>query len=95
MEVAQSFGGHCAVQKIDSERELRQLQKSGHGYIYNDFSPSGASHEGNILHVASCRTLHTANMTYDKYFAQDQHAAEAWLRTNRGDSWHYCGTCLS
>ena len=76
------------------EEDFQRHRASGLGYIYNDFSGSGASGVSyNILHLASCRTLLRANTNVDKYFAADLHEALTWLNAKRAQNWKRCPVC--
>ncbi|MFO7943066.1 MAG: hypothetical protein R6U51_02020 [Anaerolineales bacterium] len=56
------------MRKITNGSDYQQIRDLGHGYVYNDFSPSGSEDDFNILHLASCRTLDKSNLNVDKYY---------------------------
>lgn len=64
------------MRKIKSSSDYQDIQKLGKGFVYNDFSPSGAQGEWNILHRASCRTLDQSNLNVDKHFFNSMQEAE-------------------
>lgn len=82
------------MRQLITEEDFQRQRASGHGYIYNDFSRAGASGVSyNVLHLASCRTLLSANTNHDKYFAADASEALTWLNTKRAQNWKRCPVC--
>ena len=82
------------MRKINSMDDYKRILLVGTGYIYNDFSPSTAQADYNILHLASCRWLKRSNLGVDKYFFNSLIEAEEWLDKKRSHGWRKCRTCL-
>ena len=82
------------MRKITKADEYQEIQEIGHGYVYNDFSPSGKQGDFNIMHLASCRWLKRSNLNVDKYYFSSYIEAENWLNINRQNSWRKCRSCL-
>lgn len=82
------------MRKIIAVQDYQRIQDRGSGFVYNDFSPSGAQGDFNILHLASCRWLKRSNLRVDKYFFNSHAEAEEWLDKKRPRGWRKCRTCL-
>ena len=82
------------MRKIKDPKDYQEIRKLRHGFVYNDFSPSGNQPDDNILHKASCHWLEISNLNVDKFFFNDLYEAEAWLEANRPEAWRKCRTCL-
>ena len=85
------------MRPIASDSELKHLHRLEEGFIYNDFvEPRGAAAlQYNLLHWASCRWIKKMNTNVDKYYAESQVVAVAWLEQNRGQEgvrWRWCGS---
>lgn len=86
------------MEQITDQQKLNALcQPDSTGYIYNDFSPTGAEPGGNILHSAWCIELRKkgqeATVYPDKYYDPDAYPLITWLLVERQDKWKPCSAC--
>ncbi len=83
--------------RVASAEQLASIRASQTGYLYNDFTKTGATGaRDNVLHDASCAELGKMNMNVSKEHFATFSEAERWLEEHRGregEHWRRCGVC--
>lgn len=86
------------MRPVLSMDDLQQIRSQRRGFIYNDFTKTGAAGgRDNVLHAAGCGELRRmTSLTVPKLFFDTRPEAEEWLLANRGpedERWRRCGRC--
>lgn len=79
--------------QIASFADLKSIREAGRGYVINEHWPRGdLGPRPATLHLASCRTLETADYGY-KRFATEWADAIGWLNEHKGQEYHGWDRC--
>ena len=96
--------GEPAIERIESDRRLREIFDAGVGFIFNDFEgdhTTTSSADSNKLHRAGCqecdprRSTHamTVKTSGQKLYFFSSKEAAAWLIAHRPNNYTRCTRC--